>query len=357
LHDTELGFDPDNVTVFMLSLPPARYPASQVVVTHDQFDEQFGALPGVTAVARISGLPLGPSENVLSFTRPDQPPPAPGRGPVALYRVVDADYFQTLRIPLRAGRVFEPGDGAGAPRAVIISQRMADVFWPAEDPIGRPIQISGQGPATVVGVVDNVRSQAVARQTDPEMYVPQAQTNMRTITYVLKSSVDTPQVLTAVREAVRRRDARLPLISPGSMTALVDEQLARPRFYFVLLSLFAVLAVVLAAVGVYGVVAYVVTQRTREIGLRMALGARPGQVIGLMLWQGLRPAAFGMALGLSIAVAGGRLMQGLLYEVQPHDPMTIVAVSLVVFAVVVTACGVPARRASAVAPAEALRGE
>jgi ABC-type antimicrobial peptide transport system permease subunit len=123
------------------------------------------------------------------------------------------------------------------------------------------------------------------------------------------------------------------------------------------LSLFAVLAVVLAAVGVYGVVAYVVAQRTREIGLRMALGARPSQVIGLMLWQGLRPAVFGMALGLTVAVAGGRLMQGLLYAVQPHDPTTLVATSVVVLAVVVSACAIPARRASAVAPADALRGE
>ena len=357
LQDTELGFDPDNVTVFTLSLPAARYPAPQVVATHDRFDEQFGLLPGVSAVARISGLPLGPSENVLNFTRPDQPPPAPGRGPVALYRVVDSEYFQTLRIPLLAGRVFEPADRDGAPRAVVVSRRMADVFWPGEDPVGRPIQISGQEAATVVGVVANVRSQAVSRQTDPEMYIPHAQTNLRTVTYVLRSTVDTAHVQAAAREVVRRTDARLPLIAPGAMSALVDEQLARPRFYLLLLSLFAVLALVLAAVGVYGVVAYVVTQRTREIGLRMALGARPLEVVMLMLWQGLRPAALGMALGLAVAAAAGQIMQGLLYEVQPHDPATLLGVSLMLLVVVVIACGMPARRASAVAPAEALRGE
>ncbi len=357
LQDTNLGFDPADATVFMVSLPPARYPAPQVIATHDRLDEQFRGLAGVTAVARISGLPLGPGENVLNFTRLDQPPPEPGREPVALYRVVDPEYFETLRIPVLAGRVVEPGDREGAPRAVVISRRMADVFWPGEDPVGRPIQISDQEPATVVGVVANVRSQAVARQADPEMYVPHAQTNLRTITYVVKGSVDTPQVLAAAREVVRRLDSRLPLISPGSMTALVDEQLARPRFYLLLLSLFAVLAVVLAAVGVYGVVAYVVTQRTREIGLRMALGARPREVIGLMLWQGLRPAALGMVLGLAMAVAAGQVMRGLLYEVAPHDPATLVGVSLVLLAVVVIACGIPARRASAVAPAEALRAE
>lgn len=357
LQDTELGFEPEGVSVFMVSLPPARYPGPQVIATHDQLDEQLRALPGVTDVARISGLPLGPSENVMSFMRLDQPPPAPGRGPVALYRVVDSEYFQTLRIPVLNGRAFEPGDREGAPRAVVISRRMADVFWPGEDPVGRPIQISGQEPATVVGVVANVRSQAVARQADPEMYVPHAQTNVRSIMFVVKSSVDSAQVLSVARDVVRRLDARLPLIFAGSMMALVDEQLAQPRFYLLLLSLFAILAVVLAAVGVYGVVAYVVTQRTREIGLRMALGAQPREVVTLMLWQGLRPAVLGMVVGLAVAAGAGQVMQGLLYEVQPHDPATLVGASIVLLAVVIIACGIPARRASAVAPAEALRGD
>ena len=189
------------------------------------------------------------------------------------------------------------------------------------------------------------------------MYVPHAQTNLRSIMFVVKSSVDSAQVLSAARDVVRRLDARLPLIFPGSMMALVDEQVAQPRFYLLLLSLFAILAVVLAAVGVYGVVAYVVTQRTREIGLRMALGATPREVVTLMLWQGLRPAVLGMVVGLAVAAGAGQVMQGLLYEVQPHDPATLAGASIVLLAVVVIACGVPARRASAVAPAEALRGD
>jgi ABC-type antimicrobial peptide transport system permease subunit len=206
-------------------------------------------------------------------------------------------------------------------------------------------------------VVSNVRSQALARVADPEMYVPHAQTTLRSIMYVVKSAAEPAQVLAAARDLVRRLDSRLPLIFPGAMSALVDEQLARPRFYLLVISLFAVLAVVLAAVGIYGVVAYVVTQRTREIGVRVALGARQGEVVALMLWQGLRPAALGMALGLLAAVAAGRLMQGLLYEVPPHDPLTFVAVSGVLLAVVLVACAIPARRASGVPPAEALRSE
>jgi putative ABC transport system permease protein len=357
LEDTDLGFASDHLTVFMVSLPTARYPQAQVIATHDQLDEQLRAMPAVTEVARISGLPLGPSESVLSFTRPDRPPSAPGREPVALFRVVDAEYFEVMQIALRSGRGFSPTDRAGTPIVAIISQRMAEVFWPGEDPVGRPIAISGQAPGTVIGVVDNVRSQGMARPADPEMYMAHAQTGLRSITYVVKSALDTPQVLASARQVVRRLDARLPLVFSGSMRALVDEQLARPRFYVVLLGGFALLALSLAAVGIYGVVAYVVTRRTREIGLRMALGARQRDVVALVLWQGLRPAAVGVTLGLGVAVAAGQVMQGLLYEVQPHDPMTWVLVPAVVCLIVVAACAIPARRASTLPPVDALRRE
>ena len=355
LQKTDTGFDARGLTVFMVSLPPARYPAPQVVATHERLDEELAALPGVERVARISGLPMGPSENVLSFARPDQPPPPPGQGPNALYRVVDPEYFETMKIPLHAGRVFTAADREGGQRVVIISRRMADVFWPGENPIGRPIQISGQAPAVIVGVAANVRSQSLAQQAQPEMYVPHAQTGVRTVMYVVESGLDSAQILTGARQIVQRLDVRLPLISPSSMQDLVDEQLARPRFYLVLLGLFAVLAVVLAAIGIYGVVAYVVTQRTREIGLRMALGATRGEVVGLMLWQGLLPAVIGMAAGGVVATAAGRAIKGLLYEVQPYDPPTFTAVFGGLVVVVLIACLIPAARASAVPPAEALR--
>jgi putative ABC transport system permease protein len=356
LQDTELGFEPQGVTVFMVSLPAARYPDAQVIATHEQLDEQFAALPGATRVARISGLPLGVSENVLNFTRPDQPPPTPGTEPAALYRVVDPEYFEAMGIRLLAGRHFTASDRAGAPEVAIISRRMADVHWPGEDPVGRPIRL-GSRELRIVGVVDNVRSQAVAQVANPEMYVPHAQTNLRSVMYVVKSPVAAAQVLGAARDVVRRLDPRLPLIFPSAMTDLVDEQLAQPRFYLVLLSVFAGLALVLAAVGIYGVVAYAVSQRTREIGVRMALGARQGQVVMLMLWQGLRPAALGMTIGLAVALAAGRLIEGLLYEVPPYDPLTLAGVSAVLMAVVLMACAIPARRASTVPPADALRAE
>jgi putative ABC transport system permease protein len=357
LQQTPLGFRSDGLTVFTLSLPPARYPQPQVVATFDRLDAQFAALPGVTSVARISGLPLGPSENVRSFTRPDQPPPPPGQGPGALFRVVDVDYFATLGIPLLAGRVFTPADREGAQPVVVISKRLAEVFWPGENPVGRPIQLSRQPAGIVVGVVANVRSQALVSEAQPELYVPHAQLGNRTVTYALASSLDAAQVIPAARRVVSQLDVRLPLIGPTSMAELVDAQLARPRFYLVLIGLFAGLALVLAAVGVYGVVAHVVTQRTREIGVRMALGARRTEVVRLMLWQGLRPAIAGVAIGLAVALGAGRVMQGLLYEVRPHDPLTLVGVTAVLIAIVLIACAIPAGRASRVPPAQALRGE
>jgi putative ABC transport system permease protein len=356
LQDTDVGFDSDGLTIFTVSLPAARYPDAQAAATHERLDEQFRALPGVAQVARISGLPLGPSEIVHSFTREDRPPPPPGQIPGGIYRVVDPEYFDTMKIPLLAGRAFLSSDREGTQRVVIISRRMADVYWPGEDPVGRPVRVTTFGSAIVVGVAANVRSQTLSTQAEPEMYVPHAQTAARTVTYVIKSSLDSASVLSGARDVVRRFDSRLPLMAPGTMNQLVDEQLSRPRFYVVLLGLFAVLAVVLAAIGIYGVVAYVVGQRTREIGVRMALGASQLQVVALMLRQGLKPATVGLVVGLGVASAAGRLIQGMLYEVKSYDPITFIGVSAVLLAVVLIACAIPARRASSVPPANALRG-
>jgi len=292
---------------------------------------------------------------VHSVARADRPAPPPGQSPSVLYRVVDPEYFDTMRIPLIGGRVFQPTDRAEGQRVAIVSRTMADQLWPGEDPLGRPLRVNTFGTATIVGIVADVRSQVLSAAAQPELYVPHAQTTARTVTYVVKSSLPAPQVLSAARDVIRRFDTRLPLIFPGSMDELVDQQLARPRFYLVLIGLFAVLAVVLAAIGIYGVVAFVVTQRTKEIGVRMALGASQREVVTLMVWHGLKPAIAGMAIGLAIAFALGRVIRGLLYEVRPNDPVTFVGVSAVLLAVVLIACAIPARRASVIPPADALR--
>jgi predicted permease len=357
LQSVDPGFQAENVSVFTLALPSLRYPASSDVVrTFEELDDRFSAIPGIGSVGYINGLPLGPGENVQSFTRPDQPPPAAGQGPVALYRVVDSDYFRTLGIPLVAGRYFERSDRAGSQRVVIISHFFAEQFFPQEEPLGKVIQM-GNAQLMIVGIAANVQSQSLERPAAPEMYVPHAQNPGRATTFVVRSELPPGQVLSAVRRIVQENDANMPLIRPGTLEQTLDQHVARPRFYMVLLTLFGVLAVSLAGIGTYGVVAYAVAQRTREIGLRIALGAQPSRLLLVMLWHGLKPAAIGIALGILGSLAASRLVSGLLFMVPATDPVTFTAVTALLAALVIVASLVPARRAMQVPPATALRGE
>lgn len=357
LHAIDPGWRADGVSTFMVFLPPARYQDDAAAVrTHDEIAQRLAARAGTESVGRISGLPLGRSEDVQTFVRRDRPAPPQGQVPVALYRVVDPGYFRTLGIPLVSGRTFTSADRAGGPRAVIISRRMTDRVFPGEDPIGRPVSVAGAD-AEVVGVVADVRSSSLEGQPQPEMYVAHAQAATRAMTYLVKSSQPVARVLSDARAVVQSVDSQLPLIFPETMQQVLDRATSRPRFYVVLLGLFAVLAVALAAVGVYGVVAYAVCERTREIGVRMALGAGRGQVVRLMLWQGLGPAVVGLAAGLAVALASGRVISGELYGVRAQDPATFAGVTLLLLAIVLLACLVPAWRATRVPPAAALRGE
>jgi putative ABC transport system permease protein len=357
LNAIDPGWRPDGVSTFMVFLPPVRYQDRAATVrAHDEIAARLAALPGTESVGRISGLPLGRSEDVMSVYRLDRPRPRPGQEPNALYRTADPDYFRTMGIALMSGRSFTPQDREGTPGAVIISRRMADLFYPGEDPIGRPISVAGRD-AVVVGIAADVRSASIESEPQPEMYVAHAQAGTRAMTFVVKSRQQAARVLSDARAVVQSVDPDLPLIFPETMQQVLDRATARPRFYMLLLGLFAVLAVSLAAVGVYGVVAYAVSQRTREIGVRMALGAGRAQVVRLMLWQGFRPAAAGLVAGLAGAFAMGRAISGELYGVRPHDPATFAAVTLLLLAVVLTACVLPATRATRVPPAAALRGE
>jgi len=239
---------------------------------------------------------------------------------------------------------------------VVVSRRFAERYFPGEDPVGRPLNVADRD-AEIVGVVADVRSQSLATEPQPEVYAAHAQTAVRAITFVVRSVQSPARVLSDARAVVQSIDPQAPLIFPETMRQILDREMARPRFFLLLLSLFAVLALALASVGVYGVVAYAVSQRTREIGVRVALGAGERQVLGLMLWQGVRPALAGVGAGLAAALAGGRLISGELFGVQPHDPITFGAVTALLLAVVVIACLLPARRAARLGPAAALRGE
>jgi putative ABC transport system permease protein len=357
LQAVEPGWQSEGIITFTTSLPSARYPeTADVVRGFDEIGARLRAVPGVERVGRITGLPLSPTVMVLAFERPDLPEPAPGQGPTALFRPVDAEYLHVAGIPLLNGRHFGPEDGASGQPTVIISREMAEQYWPGEDPVGRQLQI-GSTPRTIVGIVGGVRSTNLSAPPEPEMYVPDAQASSRSTAFVLKSSLPPGQVLRAARETVRDFDRLLPVFRAQPWSVLEDQALARPRFYLALLGVLAMLAVTLAAVGVYGVVAYAVSQRRREIGLRMALGAGGADVVRLVVWQGLRPVSIGTAVGIAGALAGGRFLADMLYEIPPRDPSTMMAVVVLLMAIAIVACAIPAWAATRIPPASALRAE
>jgi putative ABC transport system permease protein len=360
LQAVDPGWRAEGVSTFLLSLPPSRYATeTDVANAADALDERLRALPGVERVGRIRGLPLGASVDVFTFRRTDKPAPRPGQVPIALYRTIDSDYFWVMGIPVVAGRNFDSTDRDGSAPVLIVSRRMADVYWPGENPVGRQVLLSTgtTNPVTVVGIAADVRSETFSGPPQPEMYRPYAQTRDRNFNFVIKSSRDPEQVLTEARAVVQQFDPKLPLIGAAPMQSVVEDALAQPRFYLLLVGLFAILALALAIVGIYGVVAYVAGQRTREIGVRMALGARPSAVVGLVVWQGLQPSLVGAAGGLAVGVAGASAIRTMLYEIAPRDTATLVVTTVLLLFIVVLACIVPAVRATRVPPTTALRTE
>jgi putative ABC transport system permease protein len=364
LNSADLGYDAEGLVHFDVALPLSRYPEPEDAVRFfADFRERLAALPGVRQATFVSGLPLDASVYATSFTRTDQPPPEPGQSSVMLMRFIDTDYLATMRIPVVRGRGFEEGDRRGNMPVALISRAAAEQFWPDTDPIGRSIQVSvsvgwpEDEPRTIVGIVEDVRSENVRELAAAELYLPHAQTGEAAVTMVLRSALPAATLLAAARTELHARDPLLTTIRPGTLRGLVNAQLDDSRFYMVLLSLFALLAVALAAVGVYSVVAYLVTRRTREIGVRMALGAQAGSVIRSVVLQGLGPALAGVVLGVAGAAAGTRVLASLLYETAPQDPLTYAGAAALLLTVVVLACAVPARRAAAIPPSVALREE
>jgi putative ABC transport system permease protein len=364
MRSVDPGFDADDVTHFSVSLPSARYsdPAQRVRFTENVL-ERLSAVPGVDGTGFIVGLPFGTVSIGGSFKRMDQPPPKPADEPSAAYHAIAPGYLETLRIPVAQGRGFLPSDRAGSMPVVLVNRSLVLRYFPGEDAIGKMIDLQVSVgypdtlPRTIVGVVEDVRSYSLRRVPEPAVYTPEAQAGAGFGAFVIRSSGPADQVLRTARAVVESVDPEIPLMRPGTMHELLTADTARHTFYLMLLGLFALLAVTLAAVGIYGVVAFVVSHRTREIGVRMALGAHAREVISLVVWQGLRPALLGAAIGVGGALAGGRVISSMLYGVQPHDPLALVGVAAVVAGIVALACTAPARRATRISPAAALRAE
>jgi len=360
LVNVDPGFDPNGVLAFQVSLPGPLYKTPES--HHAFFDNLIAKLeaqPGLQSAAAVQTLPLR-GDYVLSFDIRGRAPAKPGSEPSANYRMITSRYFETLSIPVRRGRAFTPQDSASGQHVAIVDEAFVKKHFPEEDPIGQGIHIGNgvDGYFDVIGVVGSAHYGGLDANADPTMYVPMAQDDFSTMWILAHVKAGDPAQLAATaRQAVRDLDSGLPAYSITPLATVVSDSVAQRRFSMLLLVLFAAVALFLAAVGLYGVVAYTVSQRTREIGLRMAIGAEPGHVLSMIIGGGMKLVLIGVAIGVAGALAFSRFVQTLLFNVTPSDPTSYVLTAALLIVVAAIACYVPARRAMRVDPLVALRDE
>jgi putative ABC transport system permease protein len=359
LHVPE-GFNPDHVLSMKMALPQARYPQKldRANFLKDTL-QRIDALPGITSAAAISRLPLDPgnSSRAVEVEGRTEPP----AGEIAPdYLVVTPDYFQTMGVGLVNGRTFSDRDDANSQSVAVISQGTADHFWPGQDPIGKHFR----GPCgtetnwcEVVGVVADIKQHHLEQASKMAVYVPHAQDPWAFFAMVVRTRLDPTNAATAVESAIHSADPDQPVYSVRTMRDVEAKSLSPQRLQIALIGLFAALALILACMGIYGVMAYSVAQRSNELGIRMALGAQTGNVLGLVLGEGMRLALLGAVIGLIGSFFAARLLSGMLFGVTPGDPATFGLVAVVLVAVAMVACYIPARRATRVDPLVALRHE
>ena len=359
LTSVDPGFQPEHVLSFSVALPQTTYPGDQ---HRTQFFgrllDTLRAMPGVQAAGMVQTVPIR-NDYMLSFTIEGRPF-EPGGEPSANYRAISPGYLAALSIPVLRGRQIEPSDDAAtAPKVAVVDEAFAKKHFPGEDAIGHGIDIGNgtDGFYTIVGVVGNVHHEGLDATPRATMYAPFAHDLFGTMTMMVKVAGRPEDFTASARHAVREIDASLPAFAITPLKEVVTESVAERRFSMLLLAVFAMVALFLAAVGLYGVVAYAVSQRTQEIGLRMAIGAQREDVLRMVLTDGMKLALVGIVLGVGAALALARYVQSLLFEVTPFDPWSYVATAAVLLAVSALACYVPARRATAVDPLVALRAE
>ena len=365
LNQVDPGFNPDQVLTMGVTLLRSKYPDDERVASfYSQLLERAAATPGVASAGAISDLPLLGSNTSDSFTIEGRPPVAKQEEPSTEYHVVTPRYFESMGIPLLAGRDFTWTDTKQSPNVVVINQAFARRHFAGESPLGHRLRLQGQerDPLLIVGVVGDVRQLGLDKQPVPEAFVPFLQdplstTYNRSMTIVARTKSDPGAVAGSLRAALTSLDKSVPVYALKPMTEYLRDSLARRRFNLILLTAFGGVALALAAVGIYGVISYGVTQRTHEIGIRMALGAAKGDVLRLVVRQGMLMALGGVAIGLLASLALTRLMETLLFDVSVTDPLTFTVIALLLTSVALLACFVPARRATKVDPLVALRYE
>ena len=358
------GFDPQNLLTFTVSADgtPHADPLRRAVF-FDDVTARLRQLPGVAAVSAINHLPLAGDTWRFQFHPEGHPEPPRADAPSATWRVIEPGYFGAMRLPLVRGRDFTSGDREDTPLVAIVNETMAREHWPREDPIGRRVRVGMDAgdPYTIVGIAKNARQSDWTAPIPEEIYVPYAQhaaefggTGM---TFVVRTAGDPQLLSTAARRAVWDVDASAPVSNLASMAEVVGDKLWRARASALLVGLFAAVALGLATLGLYGVGAYAMSRRTREIGIRMALGARPGQVMRLAFAETLGPVLVGLAAGTAGALILARVGRTLLFGIGPGDPLTFVGGALILAASALAAGWLPARRASRIDPLTALREE
>jgi predicted permease len=327
------------------------------VAFFDQFRSRLESLPGVRAVGAVSFLPLGGGgAGMANFSVEGAPPPK--ELPSGESRQVAGGYFQALSIPLTRGRLFTDQEVSQTAPVVVVNETLARQFFAGQDPLGKRLQMRGRS-WEIVGVVRDVKNSSLEAPSRPQIYDPRTpgQNSNDSMAVVARTSGDPRGLIGSVRAELKAIDSGVPLDKVRTMEQVIgDTELGR-RFNMLLLGLFAALALVLTTIGLYGAVSYLVTQRTREIGIRMALGANRHQVLWLVLKQGMTLTAFGVAVGLVAAFALTRLLSNMLFGVAPNDPATFTAVSLLLALIAALACAIPARRAASIEPMQALRSE
>ena len=365
LRAVDPGFRRESALTFRISLPETAYAEdSRRTWFHDELQGRLGALPGVLSVGGVTGLPLSGVQFDISFEVEGRPPLPPAQQPSMETRVATPGYFATMGIPVGRGRGFEAADDGHAPQVVLLSEAAVRRYFPGEDPLGKVLKIGmgrGEGKrragGEVVGIVGDVKELGLADEYPPEVYVAYAQYPTGSMDVVVRTAVSPRSLARSVESVVAGLDPQLPVARLATLDEVVARSISEPRFYVVLLGAFAGTALLLAALGIFGVMSFAVVQRSREIGIRVALGADPREVLRMVLGQALVLAGIGVAAGLLGALALSRAIAGLLFDLSPTDPATLASMAAALALVAVVASYLPARRAMRVDPMVVLRSE
>jgi predicted permease len=349
--DVDLGFKPERAAAWRIDAGQKYSTRAQQTAFYDRLVRSIEAVPGVESAGVTDALPLSRDRSWGAFVRGVAYPK--GQTPLAHPRLVDWRYIRTMRIPLVAGRDFNDHDTAESEKVIVINEKMARRLWPNQNPLGQVAIVNGE--RRVVGVVGNVRHESLEQEGSLEVYLPITQAQINSVELVVRTRLAPKALAPQVRAALRAVEPSLPTVEYQELDELVDRAVSPRRFMVVLLGAFALAALLLASIGIYGVVSYTVTQRTPEIGIRMALGASAGQVQRHVMRQTITLVSSGILAGIASALLLTRLMASLLYRLDPADPLTFVATTLVLLIVAVSAGYVPALRASRVDPMSALR--